>query len=73
VVEVARVDGKELGKECESIALEGLEGHWGKGSPGTHRGMEDAMTGNESEDYLKDANMSSIDYRTGDKSGCCSG
>jgi uncharacterized protein YabE (DUF348 family) len=28
VAEVARVDGKELGKESESIASEGREGHW---------------------------------------------
>jgi hypothetical protein len=27
VVKVARVDGKELGNESESIASEGLEGH----------------------------------------------
>jgi hypothetical protein len=32
VVEAARVDGKELGKESESIASECLEGHWGKGT-----------------------------------------
>jgi hypothetical protein len=36
VVEAARVDGKDLRKESESIALEGLEGHWvmGKRQPG---------------------------------------
>jgi hypothetical protein len=28
VVEAARADSKELGKESESIASEGLEGHW---------------------------------------------
>jgi hypothetical protein len=28
VVEVAKVDGKDLGKESESIASEGLEGRW---------------------------------------------
>jgi hypothetical protein len=28
VVEAARVDGKELGKESESVASEGLEVHW---------------------------------------------
>jgi hypothetical protein len=36
VAEMARVDGKELGNESESIASEGLEGHWviGKKAPG---------------------------------------
>jgi hypothetical protein len=29
VVETVRADGKEVGKESESIASEGLEGHWG--------------------------------------------
>jgi hypothetical protein len=28
VVEAARVDSKKLGKESESIASEGLKGHW---------------------------------------------
>jgi hypothetical protein len=28
VVEAATADGKELGKESELIASEGLEGHW---------------------------------------------
>jgi hypothetical protein len=28
VVEAARVDCKEFGNELESIAWEGLEGHW---------------------------------------------
>jgi uncharacterized protein YabE (DUF348 family) len=28
VAEVARADHRELGKESESIASEGLEGHW---------------------------------------------
>jgi hypothetical protein len=28
VAEAARVDSKELGKESESIASEGIEGHW---------------------------------------------
>jgi hypothetical protein len=37
-VEVARVDGKELGKESESIASEGLQGHCEKGSRETDRG-----------------------------------
>jgi hypothetical protein len=51
VVEAARVDSKKLGKESESIASEGLDGHWviGKRQPGdgeTDRGREDLMTGN---------------------------
>jgi hypothetical protein len=40
VVETARVDGKELGKESESIASEGLEGLWEKGSRETQRRTE---------------------------------
>jgi hypothetical protein len=28
VVEAARAEGRDLGKESESIASEGLEGHW---------------------------------------------
>jgi hypothetical protein len=38
VVEAARADRKELGKESESIGSEGLEGHWQKGSRETDRG-----------------------------------
>jgi hypothetical protein len=30
LVEAAIADGKELGKESESIASEGFEGHWEK-------------------------------------------
>jgi hypothetical protein len=37
VVEVARVGGKVLGKKSESIASEGLEGYWEKGSQETER------------------------------------
>jgi hypothetical protein len=35
VVKAARVDGKELGRESESIASKGIEGHWviGKKQP----------------------------------------
>jgi hypothetical protein len=40
VVEAARVGGKELGKEPESIAPEGLEGHWEKGTRETERRTE---------------------------------
>jgi hypothetical protein len=40
VVEVARFDGKELGKESELIASECLEGHWEKGSRETERRTE---------------------------------
>jgi hypothetical protein len=73
VVEAARVDGKELGKESESIASEGLEGHWEKGSRETHRGREDEMMGNESKYYRRDANVCSIEFRTRKESGRCSG
>jgi hypothetical protein len=53
VVEVARADGKELGKESESIALEGLESHWDDWEKAaerrrdgeTDRGMKDEMMG----------------------------
>jgi hypothetical protein len=64
---------QEPGKESESIASEGFEGHWEKGRRGTHRGREEEMIGNESKDHRKDANMSSISYSTGDESGRCSG
>jgi hypothetical protein len=40
VVEAARADGKELGKESESIASEDLKGRWEKGSRETDRGRE---------------------------------
>jgi hypothetical protein len=56
-VEASRVDGKELGKESVSIASEGLEGHWEKGSRETHRGREDEMIGNESNLHRNDANI----------------
>jgi hypothetical protein len=35
MVEAPRVEGKDLEKESESIASEGLEGHWGKCSQET--------------------------------------
>jgi hypothetical protein len=38
VVEAARVGGKELRKESESISSEGLEGHWEKASQEMDRG-----------------------------------
>jgi hypothetical protein len=40
VVKVARIDGKELGKEPEPIPSEGLEGHWEKGSRETEKRTE---------------------------------
>jgi hypothetical protein len=73
VVETARVDGKELGKESESIASEGPEGHLEKGSRGTHIGREDAIMGNDSKYHRRDANVYSIERRTGEESGGCSG
>jgi hypothetical protein len=89
VVEAPRVEGKDLEKEVESIASEGLEGHWVIGRKAarrrrdgeterrrdgeTDRGSEDAMMRNESKDHRKDANMYSIDCRTGEESSGCSG
>jgi hypothetical protein len=43
VVEVERVDGKELGKESESIASEGRERDWEKGIRATERRTERGM------------------------------
>jgi hypothetical protein len=73
VAEVARVDSKELGKESESIGSEAPENHWEKGSRETHKGREDEMMGNESKCHRRDANKYSIECRTGDESGGCSG
>jgi hypothetical protein len=53
--EAARIDGRELRKESESIASEGPEGHWEKSSRETHRGREDAMMGKESKYDRMDA------------------
>jgi hypothetical protein len=73
MVETERVDGKELGKESESIASEGPENHWEKGTRETHRGMEEEIMGNGSKYHRRDANMYLIGCRTGDESGGCSG
>jgi hypothetical protein len=73
VVEAARVDRKELQKESESTASECLEGHWEKGIRETDRGREVEMMRNEGKDHRMDANMYSIDCRTGDESGGSSG
>jgi hypothetical protein len=73
VVEAARVDGKELGKESESIASGGLEGHWEKGSGEMEREREDEMMGNESKYYRRDASTYLIERRTGEKSSGSSG
>jgi hypothetical protein len=44
VIEAARVEGKELGKESESIAWEGIEGHWVIGRKAARRRTEGWMT-----------------------------
>jgi hypothetical protein len=69
LVEAARVDVKKLGKESESIASEGLDGHREKGSRGTYRERSEEMMGNGSKDHRKDADMYLIDCRTGEESG----
>jgi hypothetical protein len=81
VVEAARVEGKDLEKEFESIASESLEGQWVIGRKvarrrrdgETDKGGEDATMRNESKDHRKNANTYSIDCRTGEESGGCSG
>jgi hypothetical protein len=73
VVEVTRVDPKELGKESKLIASESLESHWAKGSRETDRRREDEMMGNESKYHRSHANIYSIECRTGDESGGRSG
>jgi hypothetical protein len=73
VVEVVRVDRKELEKESELVASQGLEGHWGKGSPGTDRGTEDEMMGNERKYHRSDVKIYPIECRLIDESGGCSG
>jgi hypothetical protein len=81
VVEESRVEGKDLEKEFEPIASEGLEGHWIIGRKrarrqrdgGTDRGREDATMRNESKDHRKYANMYSMDFRTGEESSGSSG
>jgi hypothetical protein len=42
VAEAPRVEGKDLEKEFESIASEGLEGHWAIGRKATRRQRDDA-------------------------------
>jgi hypothetical protein len=42
VVEAPSVEGKDLEKEFESIASEGLEGHWMIGSKTARRQRDDA-------------------------------
>jgi hypothetical protein len=51
VVEAVRVDGKELGKESESIASEGLESHWaiGRKAAGRRRDGQKEERCNEGE------------------------
>jgi hypothetical protein len=56
-VEVAKVEGKELGKESELIPSEGLENHWKKGSRETDGGRGDEMMGNGSKHHRRDANI----------------
>jgi hypothetical protein len=80
VVEAPRVEGKDLEKEFESIASQGLEGHWTIGMKAarrrrdgeTDRRGEDATMRNERTDHRKDVNMCSIDCRTGEESSGCS-
>jgi hypothetical protein len=63
VAEAVRVDGKELGKESELIASEGLDRHWVIGRKAarrrrdgeTDRGSEDEMMENESRYHRNDA------------------
>jgi hypothetical protein len=81
VVEAPRVEGKDLEKEFESIASEGLEGHWVIGRKAarrrrdraTDRRREDATMRNESKDHRKHVNMYSIDCKTGEESSDSSG
>jgi hypothetical protein len=76
VIEAPRVEGKDLEKEFESIALEGLEGHWVIGMKGarrrrdreTDKGRKEATMRNESKDHRKYANMYRMDWRTGEES-----
>jgi hypothetical protein len=76
VVEAPRVEGKDLEKGFESIASEGLKGHWVIGRKAarrrrnreTDRGREDATMRNESKDHRKYTTIYSIDCRTGAKS-----
>jgi hypothetical protein len=42
VVDAARVEGKDLEKEFESIASEGLDGHWVIGRKAARRQRDDA-------------------------------
>jgi hypothetical protein len=72
VVEATRADGKELGKESESLVSEGLEDQCEKGIREMDRRREDEMMGNESKCHRRDAKIYSIERRTGDKSGGCS-
>jgi hypothetical protein len=69
VVEVARVDGKALGNESESIASEGLDGHWDhweKAAEKRRDGQRDGgqNDGNESKCHRRYVNMYSIERRT---------
>jgi hypothetical protein len=81
VVEAPRVEGKDLEKEFESIASEGLEGHWAIGKKAarrrrdreTDRRRKDATMRNESKDHRKYANMYRMDCRTGEESSESSG
>jgi hypothetical protein len=45
LAEAARVDGKELGKESQLIASEGLEGHWVIGRKAARRRREGQKEG----------------------------
>jgi hypothetical protein len=78
VPEAPRVDGKDLEKELESIASEGLEGHWAIGRKAARRlregqRREDATMRNESKGHRKYANMYSMDCRTREESSGSSG
>jgi hypothetical protein len=65
--------GRQAGGKVKKLEKAKMDQEVEEGSQKTDRGREDEMMGNESKYDRRDANICSIECRTGDESRGCSG